>query len=57
MFLFFSLMLNVIFIAFILQIYSVFCFFPNFLEFFFLLCSRLFVSLSNNLCNQVISEK
>ena len=35
MFLFFSLMLNVIFIAFILQIYSVFCFFPNFLEFFF----------------------
>ena len=28
-------MLNVIFIAFILQIYSVFCYFTNFLEFFF----------------------
>ena len=31
----FSLMLNVISMAFILQIYSVFCCFPNFLEFFF----------------------
>ena len=31
----FSLMLNVISMAFILQIYSVFCYFPNFLEFFF----------------------
>ena len=31
----FSLMSNVISMAFILQIYSVFCYFPNFLEFFF----------------------
>ena len=31
----FSLMSNVISMAFILQIYSVFCSFPNFLEFFF----------------------
>ena len=45
MFLFFSLMLNVIFIAFILQIYSVFCFFPNFLDFFFVMLTtfRIFV--------------
>ena len=41
----FSLMLNVIFIAFILQIYSVFCFFPNFLDFFFVMLTtfRIFV--------------